>query len=120
MKKDGKYRYSLQFGAGSAEEIRAGELLERLGNKKSAVIVAALNAYLTAHPDLEDAHCKIEIRMDPVFRRESIEQIIRAVVEENLGALLADYLATGNSGQDAADKLEEDLAQMLDNLDLFQ
>lgn len=35
MKKDGKYRYSLQFGMSSEEEIRAGELLESLGNKKS-------------------------------------------------------------------------------------
>lgn len=43
MKKDGLYRYSLQFPDDSEKRIRAGELLEKLGNKKSAVIVAALN-----------------------------------------------------------------------------
>ena len=31
MKKDGKYRFSLQFGADSEEQVKAGELLERLG-----------------------------------------------------------------------------------------
>lgn len=35
MKKDGKYRYSLQFGMGSEEEIRVGELLESLGKKRA-------------------------------------------------------------------------------------
>ena len=52
MKKDGKYRFSLQFGADSEEQVKAGELLERLGNKKSAVVVAALNDYLNSNPDL--------------------------------------------------------------------
>ncbi len=47
MKKDGKYRFSLQFSADSEEQVRAGELLERLGNRKSAVVVAALNDYAT-------------------------------------------------------------------------
>ena len=43
MKKDGKYRFTLQFSSDTEEQIRAGELLERLGNKKSAIIVEALN-----------------------------------------------------------------------------
>ena len=60
MKKDGKYRFSLQFSADSEEQVRAGELLERLGNRKSAVVVAALNDYLDSNPNLQDAHCKIE------------------------------------------------------------
>ena len=31
MKKDGKYRFTLQFGADSEDQIRVGELLEKLG-----------------------------------------------------------------------------------------
>ena len=62
MKKDGIYRLSLQFGAGSKEQIRAGELLERLGNKKSQVIVAALNEYVAKYPELENRECKLEIK----------------------------------------------------------
>ena len=50
MKKDGKYRFSLQFSMSSEDEIRAGELLENLGNKKSKVLIAALNQYMDNHP----------------------------------------------------------------------
>ena len=46
MKRDGKYRFSLQFRSETDEQVQAGELLERLGNRKSAVVVAALNAYI--------------------------------------------------------------------------
>ena len=52
MKRDGKYRFSLQFGSETREQVQAGELLERLGNRKSAVVIAALNAYIAAHPSL--------------------------------------------------------------------
>ena len=120
MKKDGKYRYSLQFGSESEQEIRAGELLERLGNKKSSVIVAALNEYIVAHPDLENSRCKIEVKVDSGYNRETIEEIIRAVVEERLRELPAKSLSAESCGQETADILEEDVAQMLDNLDLFQ
>ena len=39
MKKDGRYRFTLQFAMDSEENVRAGELLERLGNKKSRVVM---------------------------------------------------------------------------------
>lgn len=39
MKRDGKYRFSLQFGSETREQVQAGELLERLGNRKSAVVI---------------------------------------------------------------------------------
>ena len=51
MKKDGRYRFTLQFAMDSEENVRAGELLERLGNKKSRVVVAALNALADDHPE---------------------------------------------------------------------
>ena len=62
MKKDGKYRFTLQFGSDTEEQIKAGELLEQLGNKKSAIIVEALNDYMLSHPELLSPHCKIEVK----------------------------------------------------------
>ena len=50
MKKNGIYRYSLQWAENTEEKIRAGELLERLGNRKSTVVIAALNAYMDVPP----------------------------------------------------------------------
>ena len=46
MKKGNVYRFSLQFSADTEPGICAGELLERLGNKKSALVVKALNEFI--------------------------------------------------------------------------
>lgn len=120
MKKNGKYRYSLQFGSESMEEKRAGELLERLGNKKSVVVVAALNDYIVMHPELEISNSKIEVKVDIGYNRETIEKIIRSVIEEKLKDVSHDYVLAENAVQETTDMLEEDVAQMLENLDLFQ
>ncbi|MBD5092876.1 MAG: hypothetical protein HDT26_01065 [Subdoligranulum sp.] len=130
MKKDGKYRYSLQFGADSEEEVRAGELLERLGNKKSVVIIAALNAYIASHPDLKNAHSKIEVQVDFGQGRTRIEEIVRSVVEEKLRSLQLQNdmppttapvapIAPIVPDEKTVELLEADVAQMLDNLNLF-
>ena len=49
---DNKYRYSLQWDAFSEEQIRAGQLMERLGNHKSKVVVPALIEYMERHPEV--------------------------------------------------------------------
>ncbi|MDO5123081.1 MAG: hypothetical protein Q4D44_00260 [Eubacteriales bacterium] len=118
MKKNGKYRFSLQFGSESDEEYRAGEFLEYLGNKKSAVIVAALNEYLVSHPELQSPYCKIEVKVGSNLSQEKMEQIIRAIVDEKMASLQL----SGTSDLRTApvpEALEQDVATMLDNLDLF-
>lgn len=84
MKKDGKYRFSLQFSADSEEQVRAGELLERLGNRKSAVVVAALNDYLDSNPNLQDAHCKIEVKLTPGYNRDGLRKSYGALLRKDL------------------------------------
>lgn len=118
VKKNGKYRYSLQFSANSNEEIKAGELLERLGNKKSVVIVAALNEYLASHPDLERSHGKIEVKMYSSCKSEHIEEMIQRIVEEKLRLIHIEECA--KPSEETKNELEIDVAQMLENLDLFQ
>ena len=86
MKKDGKYRYSLQFGMSSEEEIRAGELLESLGNKKSKVLIAALNEYVTNHPELESERCELRVSYQSI-PMELLETKILQLVEERLGSV---------------------------------
>lgn len=118
MKKDGKYRYTLQFGSETDEEFRAGELLENLGNKKSAVIVAALNEYLASHPELQSQYCKIEVKVGSNITKDNVEQIIRTIVEEKMAMLQLSGTATPKAEQVPV-ALEQDVATMLDNLDLF-
>lgn len=116
MKKDGKYRFTLQFGADSEDQIRVGELLEKLGNRKSMIIVSALSDYINAHPELQSGYSRIEVKVAPAFDRNQMERLIRSIVEEKLSELhtIADTSMSGTS-----EALEEDITKMLDNLDMF-
>ena len=117
MKRDGRYRFSLQFGAETESQVRAGELLEKLGNKKSAVVVAALD--LETHPELCTPALTIRINEENAMRREKLESLILGIVKEQIAHI---SIATGNNApaSDALpETLEDDIAQMLGNLDLF-
>lgn len=118
MKTEDKYRFSLQFGADTEARIRAGELLEQLGNKKSAVIVAALNDYMELHPELSTGALRISIDSEDALRREKLESMIRDIVREQLSHI---SIAAGETQklEVIPESMEEDIAQMLSNLELF-
>lgn len=115
MKKENVYRFSLQFAADTEPRIRAGEFLERLGNKKSAVVVEALNDYLQKHPELQTETVQIQIAVQADLRRQRLESLIRDIVAEQLArSSTTDPSATGTSPA-----LDADISQMLSNLELF-
>lgn len=127
MKKDGKYRFSLQFSDATEENRIVGELLERMGNRKSILIVDAVREYLLHHPELQEENCKIEISITPVETPEKLEQLVRQMVEEKI-ALYQTVDSTGYRSAEGVEKVpqtetednrEEDVSQMLDNLDFF-
>lgn len=118
MKKDGKYRFSLQFSSDTPENMQIGELLERLGNKKSRVIISALTEYLQKHPQLSEESCKIEIRATG-YDWEKVEEFIRKLIDEKLSsAHISNEIGTGSEKIDK-ESLEEDVAKMLENINLF-
>ena len=85
MKQDGMYRYCIQFRAHTESEIRAGELLEKLGRKKSAVIIAALLEYMDNHPELTDgdqSHVTVN-----TMSLGALEAHISRLIEEKLRVL---------------------------------
>ena len=84
MRKNGKYRFSLQFPAETEEQIQAGELLERLGNHKSAVVVAALGEYLAVHPALLSPECKVEIKAVHNLSPEQLKEMVQQMLDERL------------------------------------
>lgn len=118
MKKDGKYRYSLQFGMSSEEEIRAGELLESLGNKKSKVLIAALNEYVTNHPELESERCELRVSYQSI-PMELLETKIRQLVEERLGSVTT-FPQTNTAVPEQVEHVSKDIVDMLGDLELFQ
>lgn len=118
MKRDGKYRFSLQFGSETQEQVQAGELLERLGNRKSAVVIAALNAYIAAHPELAEP-APVSVKIVGGIRREALEQMIRSIIDERIanGQLLAGGVETPSIQMQ--EDLNVDIAAMISNLELF-
>ena len=82
MKRDGVYRFNLQFPADTQEHIRVGEVLERLGKRKSSLIVAALGEYLDRHPQWETPEVRIKIEQQSALTREKLEELVRRTYRE--------------------------------------
>ena len=113
MKCDGKYRFTLQFPADTERRIRAGELLEQLGNRKSAVVVAALCEYADQHPELLTRPVRAKIQTEYAASRAALEELVRKLVSEQLAKRSA------VAEQNNAYTLDDDIARMLGNLDVF-
>lgn len=113
MKRDGKYRFTLQFPADTERRILAGELLEQLGNRKSAVVVAALCEYADRHPELLTRPVRAKIQTEYAASRAALEELVRKLVSEQL--------AQGGAVTEPnnAYTLDDDIARMLGNLDVF-
>ena len=122
MFKDGKYRFSLGFGNGTEKERRVGEFLERLGNRKSSLIVDVLSEYIDKHPELENSQGKIEIKITTspsAHSKEEIEQMVRGLVAEAISSMQMNGNMQSASGGIDSDVLDKNVAIMLDNLDQF-
>ena len=117
MKKDDRYRFCLQFNMGTEEEIRAGELLERLGRRKSAVVIAAINEYITNHPDLSADELSRKVRVSTITL-DQLEKRIRQVVDEKLSEMdVPNHHST--TAERNMDKISQDVLGVLDDLVLF-
>ena len=93
--------------------------MEKLGNKKSAGVVAALNEYLEQHPEAKSETLRIRVEQESSLRKEKLEQFIRSLVREQIEK--ANISADRRLSEPKEEQqLEDDIAQMLENLDLFQ
>lgn len=118
MKKDGKYRFSLQFAAVSERQIQVGDFLERLGNRKSAIVVDALAEYLVSHPELTNASTTVTVRMEQSLPRSAVEKLIRSLLNEYISSIPV-LGSIQNAVPEIQASLEQDVAEMLGNLDMF-
>lgn len=117
MKREGIYRFNLQFPADTQERIRAGEVLERLGKRKSSLVVAALGEYLDRHPQWETPEVRVKIEQQSAMSREKLEELVRRLVEEKLASL---PVSSQEADPAVEEELDSDISQMLENLELFQ
>jgi len=118
MKTSDKYRFTLQWSAETDEKIRAGELLESLGNRKSEFIVLAISDYLAAHPGIFDEKKPLSIVVKPSLTQAQIKAIVLAILEEKL----PDIHSIESRPDDFKHSIpmnEIDIEEMIKNLDVF-
>ncbi len=126
MRKDDKYRFSLQWGSDTQEKIAAGDFLEKLGNKKSDFIVLAIWEYLQRHPEAVMPGAKIKITTQATLTREQIlsdiKNAVRIYMEEHSivsSTEMPNDKVPANCNDSATAPSETDLLEMLDNLNAF-
>ena len=117
MKKNGKYRFSLQFPNESEVQKTVGDFLERMGNRKSALIVQALWEYLQNHPEHaagQSLPCPVPLALS----RNELRTLIGDVLKEQLSPAPSHELIP--SSPDPSPPIpERAIDSMLSNLDLF-
>ena len=99
------------------EERRAGTFLERLGNRKSPVIVAAINELLQKHPELCEDNSKVQFTISGIDPK-MLEEKIRQIVEERLGGSPLPAQAEEISSE-TTQQVSNDILDMLSDLDCF-
>lgn len=118
MRTHGGYRFSLQFGADSEEKVRVGDFLERMGNRKSVMIINAVSHYLDDNPKLESSGNEVKVQINALMKKEEIESLIRTIIEERMAGM-SSLSTPENSAPSVQKALEEDITSMLSNLALF-
>ena len=124
MRRDDKYRFSLSWGRDTAEKIAVGDLLEKLKNHKSDLIVQAVWEYIGNHPEVMAENAKIVITVQSTPTDEQtlakIQQMIDASVERLKDSMKCQIQQEKQVEQVAPTVLnQKDLDDMLDNLTIF-
>ena len=124
MRRDDKYRFSLSWGRDTAEKIAVGDLLEKLKNRKSDLIVQAVWEYIGNHPEVMAENAKIVITVQSTPTDEQtlakIQQMIDASVERLKDSMKFQIQQEKQVEQVAPTVLnQKDLHDMLDNLTIY-
>ena len=120
MKKDGKYRFTLQFPAVTDEQIAVGELLESMGNRKSALIVDAVLHFVQTQQQDQPQAIAFKQPHSPRVSRETLKSIVRELLSEEPLAQASDTQAPLPSADPPNAPQGSELETMLNNLSLFQ
>jgi hypothetical protein len=118
MKMRNNYRFTIQWGADSAEKIEAGEALKNFGNRKSKLIVAAVSEYIKSYPESLSPGCSLDTGVEPVLTRGKVEEIVREMIDARLASIKP--IAHTHAKVDKLDTADNgDIDTMIQNLDLF-
>lgn len=120
MKKGGVYRYSLQFDDKTLVNRQVGEFLERMGNRKSKVIVAAVLDFMRAHPEFLSIKTKVDIHLTALAPDTDLRTLVEDLISEKL-ANVSFQISAPAQEQVQTEEMpdDEDVSSMLDKLGIF-
>ena len=115
MRRDDKFRFSLGWSRDTAEKIAVGDLLERLKNRKSDLVVQAVWEYIGNHPEVMTEDAKIVISVHSTPTDEQTFAKIQSMIDASLEKLKTTLKLQLEQGQpeDASGPSEKDLDDML-------
>lgn len=123
LRKDDKYRFSLQWSADTEERIRVGTFLELLGNKKSDFIVMAVMEYFQRHPEVVAPGAKIKITYQPLQTKEQLMETVRGMVKASVDEFLSGKVVVpagdGQPPEEPSGPSEQDIDAMVAGLKFF-
>ena len=121
MRRDDKYRFSLSWGRDTAEKIAVGDLLEKLKNRKSDLIVQAVWEFIGNHPEVMAENTKIVIAVQSTQTDEQILAQIQRMIDASLERLKDSMKFQIQQVEQVAPTVlnQKDLDDMLDNLTIF-
>lgn len=124
MRRDDKYRFSLSWGRDTAEKIAVGDLLEKLKNHKSDLIVQAVWEFIGNHPEVMAENTKIVIAVQSTQTDEQILAQIQRMIDASMERLkdsMKFQIQQEKQVEQVAPTVlnQKDLDDMLDNLTIF-
>lgn len=121
MRTSDGYRFGLQFKDSSDLHHQVGELLERLGNSKSKLVVTAMIEYIQTHPEILDSGRPVKI-IEPYGCSEEtlnakIEEVVQKVIASMNTMPTTEQMPMPSSIQEEA--AAKALDKFLNGLDMF-
>ena len=86
---DNKYRFTPQWGLDTMEKAQAGQLLEKLGNRKSEFVVLAVSEYAKAHPEITEPGSTVKISVSATRTDEQIKEMVRTMAKAAVEELMS-------------------------------
>lgn len=123
MRRDDKYRFSLGWSSDTAEKAAVGNLLERLKNHKSDLVVQAVWEYIRHHPEVMVPEAKIVITVHSTPTDEQAMAKIQGMIDASMEKLKASLKELGEQvvpETKPAGPSQQDLDDMLSHLEMFQ
>jgi hypothetical protein len=118
LKSHDKYRFGLQWSSDTEDRRLAGELLERLGNRKSEVVVAALCDYARSHPEVLTART-VKLVINQSLTSDQLESMVKKLIAEKMAGLEVRETASERNSFQNSPQDDAAITSMLENLDIF-